>query len=156
MTNWKDNQNYCQIFVPPSPLSHSSEDISVLVKQRKKKFYIYIHLRKSVFRLTSLIPYKLKSILSTSQNLKGGSIRILLKKCVYFMENQIFLPLRDLYGLHLKYRISTVVLVYICSIWIGPKALVFCIWTRLYGMNLNRSGMGLGQTWTRAWQLEFF
>ena len=45
----------------------------------KKKFYIYIHLGKSVLLLTSLIPYKLKSILSTSQNLKGAPIRILLK-----------------------------------------------------------------------------
>ena len=62
----------------------------------KEKFYIYIHLGKSVLLLTSLIPYKLKSILSTSQNLKGGPIRISLKKCVQFMEKHMFLLLRDL------------------------------------------------------------
>lgn len=42
MTNWKDNQNYCQIFVPSSPLSHSSEHISVRTKQMKEKV-LHLH-----------------------------------------------------------------------------------------------------------------
>ena len=42
MTNWKDNQNYCQIFVPSSPLSHSSEHISVRAKQMKGKV-LHLH-----------------------------------------------------------------------------------------------------------------
>ena len=42
MTNWKDNQNYCQIFVPSSPLSHSSEHISVRAKQMKEKV-LHLH-----------------------------------------------------------------------------------------------------------------
>ena len=42
MTNWKDNQNYCQIFVPSSPLSHSSEHIAVRTKQMKEKV-LHLH-----------------------------------------------------------------------------------------------------------------
>ena len=153
MTNWKDNQNYCQIFVPPSPLSHSSEDISVLVKQMKEKV---LHLHPSTkkrFSFNKLNPLQTEIYTFHFTKLEGRIHKNFIEKVCLFHGKPNLSSFKRFIWITFEVQNKY------CSTGIHmpqAKVLVFCIWTRLYGMNLNRSGMGLGQTWTRAWQLEFF